>query len=113
MPRRPSVLASQATALAGEPWTAADQSVAVASMASEARLLRGHPSVIGFMIGSDNAPPPALASAYVSALREADWPLPVIAAAVPQATAETGPSGMKMEGQKQAPPAATPPGPKH
>ena len=82
----------------GEPWTAADQSVAVASMASEARLLRGHPSVIGFMIGSDNAPPPAVAAAYVAALRDADWPLPVIAAAVPQATAETGPSGMKMEG---------------
>lgn len=82
----------------GEPWTAADQKVAVASMGSEARLLRGHPSVIGFMIGSDNAPPPALASAYVAALREADWPLPIIAAAVPQATAETGPSGMKMEG---------------
>ena len=82
----------------GEPWTAADQAVAVASMASEARLLRGHPSVIGFMIGSDNAPPPAVASAYVAALHDADWPLPVIAAAVPQATAETGPSGMKMEG---------------
>ena len=82
----------------GEPWTAADQAVAVASMASEARLLRGHPSVIAFMIGSDNAPPPALASAYMAALREADWALPVIAAAVPQATAETGPSGMKMEG---------------
>ena len=26
-------------------------------MASEARLLRNHPSVIGFLIGSDNAPP--------------------------------------------------------
>ena len=36
-------------------------------------------------------PPPAVASAYVAALHDADWPLPVIAAAVPQATAETGP----------------------
>ena len=41
----------------GEPWDAADEKVAAASMASEARLLRNHPSVIGFLIGSDNAPP--------------------------------------------------------
>ena len=82
----------------GEPWDAADEKVAAASMASEARLLRNHPSVVGFLIGSDNAPPPALAKLYVDTLHAEDWPLPIIAAAVPQATAETGPSGMKMDG---------------
>lgn len=82
----------------GEPWDAADEKVAAASMASEARLLRNHPSVIGFMIGSDNAPPPAIAKMYVDTLHAEGWPLPIIAAAVPQGTAETGPSGMKMDG---------------
>jgi exo-1,4-beta-D-glucosaminidase len=82
----------------GEPWSAADEKVAAASMASEARLLRNHPSVIGFLIGSDNAPPPALAKLYVDTLHAADWPLPIISAAVPAGTPETGPSGMKMEG---------------
>ncbi len=82
----------------GEPWDAADEEVAAASMASEARLLRNHPSVIGFLIGSDNAPPARIAKIYVDALHAADWSLPIIAAAVDQATAETGPSGMKMEG---------------
>ena len=82
----------------GEPWDAADEKVAAASMASEARLLQNHPSVIGFLIGSDNAPPPALAKMYVDTLHAADWPLPIIAAASDQATAETGPSGMKMPG---------------
>jgi exo-1,4-beta-D-glucosaminidase len=82
----------------GAPWDAADEQVARASMASEARLLRNHPSVIGFLIGSDNAPPPALAKMYVDTLRAEDWTLPVIAAAADQATAETGPSGMKMTG---------------
>jgi exo-1,4-beta-D-glucosaminidase len=82
----------------GKPWDAADEKVAAASMASEARLLRNHPSVIGFMIGSDNAPPAPISRIYVDTLRAADWSLPIIAAAVPQATAETGPSGMKMEG---------------
>lgn len=82
----------------GAPWDAHDDKVAVASLASEARLLRNHPSVIGFLIGSDNAPPPAVAKMYVDALRTADWPLPIISAASDQATAEAGPSGMKMAG---------------
>jgi exo-1,4-beta-D-glucosaminidase len=82
----------------GEPWDAADEKIAAASMASEARLLRNHPSVIGFLIGSDNAPPAAISKLYVDTLRAEDWPLPIIAAAVPKATPETGPSGMKMEG---------------
>jgi exo-1,4-beta-D-glucosaminidase len=82
----------------GAPWNDADKKVAEDSMASEARLLRNHPSVIGFLIGSDNAPPPAIAKMYVDTLRAADWSLPIIAAAVPQGTAETGPSGMKMAG---------------
>ncbi|MGC4072269.1 MAG: glycoside hydrolase family 2 TIM barrel-domain containing protein [Nibricoccus sp.] len=82
----------------GEPWDAADEKIAANSMASEARLLRNHPSVIGFMIGSDNAPPPAISKLYVDTLHAADWPLPIIAAAVPKSTPETGPSGMKMDG---------------
>jgi exo-1,4-beta-D-glucosaminidase len=82
----------------GEPWDGSDEKVAAASMASEARLLRNHPSVIGFLIGSDNAPPAAIAKVYVNTLQAEDWSLPIIAAASDQATAETGPSGMKMAG---------------
>jgi exo-1,4-beta-D-glucosaminidase len=82
----------------GEPWDAADEKVAAASMASEARLLRNHPSVVGFLIGSDHAPPAAVARMYVDTLHAEDWPLPIIAAASEEATAETGPSGMKMPG---------------
>ncbi len=82
----------------GSPWNAADEAVAKDAMASEARLLRNHPSVIGFLIGSDNAPPPAIARMYVDTLRAADWQTPIVAAAAEQGTAETGPSGMKMAG---------------
>jgi exo-1,4-beta-D-glucosaminidase len=82
----------------GKPWDDGDEKVAAASMASEARLLRNHPSVIGFLIGSDNAPPAAIAKVYVNTLQAEDWSLPIIAAASDQATAETGPSGMKMAG---------------
>jgi exo-1,4-beta-D-glucosaminidase len=82
----------------GEPWNAADNKVAAASMASEARLLRNHPSVIAFLIGSDNAPPADIAKMYVDTLRAEDWLTPIIAAASEQGTPETGPSGMKMTG---------------
>ena len=82
----------------GEPWDASDEKVAAASMASEARLLRNHPSVIGFLIGSDNAPPAAISKMYVDTLHAEDWSLPIIAAAADGATGETGPSGMKMAG---------------
>jgi exo-1,4-beta-D-glucosaminidase len=82
----------------GATWNDADMKVAEDSMASEARLLRNHPSVIGFLIGSDNPPPPPISKMYVEALRAADWPLPIISAAVPKGTAEAGPSGLKMAG---------------
>jgi exo-1,4-beta-D-glucosaminidase len=104
----------------GEPWDDEDFKVAEASMASEARLLRNHPSVIGFLIGSDNAPPPSIAKKYLDILRAADWQTPIVASAsvreatdppvtineklvVPKtagtgATAEAYPAGMKMDG---------------
>ena len=82
----------------GEPWDDADMQIAQESMASEARLLGNHPSVIGFLIGSDNAPPPAVAKMYVDTLRAADWNTPIISAASDQASAAAGPSGMKMAG---------------
>jgi len=82
----------------GSPWTDADMKVAEESMASEARLLRSHPSVIGFLIGSDNPPPGPVSKMYVDALHVADWSLPIISAAVPKGTAEAGPSGLKMDG---------------
>jgi len=82
----------------GEPWDDADMKIAQASMASEARLLRNHPSVIGFLIGSDNAPPPKIASMYVDMLHAADWQTPIVSAASDQASTAAGPSGMKMDG---------------
>ena len=82
----------------GEPWDDADMKIAQASMASEARLLRNHPSVIGFLIGSDNAPPTAVARMYVETLHAAGWDTPIVSSAGDQGTAEAGPSGMKMAG---------------
>jgi len=79
-------------------WTTSDYATAKASMSAEAVRLRDHPSVISFLIGSDNAPPASKETPYVDALRAADWPTPIIAAASDSSSPITGSSGMKMPG---------------
>ena len=82
----------------GTPWDDADFSVAARSMASEAFRLANHPCVIGFVIGSDFAPEPRAARAYVEALADAAWDLPIVSSATVEGSEEAGPSGMKMTG---------------
>lgn len=82
----------------GEKWSAADYPVAKASMAAEAARLRDHPSVISFLIGSDFAPDATIEKGYVDALRAADWPTPVVAAASDNSSPISGSSGMRMTG---------------
>ena len=82
----------------GEPWDAHDKATAVRSAQSEAVLLRDHPSVVAFLIGSDNAPPTDISQAYVDAFRSNDWNVPLVAAAADATSTATGPSGMKMNG---------------
>ncbi|MGW3115649.1 glycosyl hydrolase 2 galactose-binding domain-containing protein [Streptomyces sp. NPDC001107] len=82
----------------GDKWTAADYPVAKASMAAEAARLRDHPSVISFLIGSDFAPDATIEKNYLDALKAADWPVPVVAAASANSSPQLGSSGMKMTG---------------
>ncbi|WP_406437952.1 exo-beta-D-glucosaminidase [Streptomyces sp. NBC_01613] len=82
----------------GDKWTAADYPVAKASMAAEAARLRDHPSVISFLIGSDFAPDATIEKNYLDALKAADWPTPVVAAASDNSSPQLGSSGMKMTG---------------
>ncbi|MFD4408193.1 sugar-binding domain-containing protein [Streptomyces sp. NPDC058476] len=82
----------------GDKWTAADRPVAKASMTAEAARLRDHPSVISFLIGSDFAPDATIEKSYLDALRAADWPTPVVAAASDKSSPQLGSSGMKMTG---------------
>src|SRR4029079_11640351 len=68
------------------------------SMSAVAKRIRNHPSVIAFLIGSDNAPPAKVETAYLNALKGADWPNPVVAAAADRSSPQIGKSGMKMDG---------------
>ena len=95
----------------GAPWSEQDYLIARRSMTSEARLLRNHPSVVSFQIGSDFAPPAELADIYVSELKAAEWSLPIVSSGASEhnnawasgpsefgttATEAAGASGMKM-----------------
>jgi exo-1,4-beta-D-glucosaminidase len=83
----------------GVAWTDEDYRVAGESMVGAARLLRGHPSVIGFLIGSDWAPPDRTEAVYLEALAAAGWTLPVISSGSDRIRPpRTGPSGLKMLG---------------
>lgn len=83
----------------GEDWTPADYEIARGSMAAQARVLRSHPSVVSFMIGSDIAPPEDVQRMYLAELEGAGWPNPVLpAAASRNEPPPLGPSGMKMDG---------------
>src|SRR5260221_10791584 len=57
-------------------WSAADHKIATASMTTLATRMRNHPSVIDFLVGSDEAPPANVEQEFVTALRNADWPNP-------------------------------------
>ena len=82
----------------GVRWSGADFAVAKSSMAAEAARLRDHPSVISFLIGSDFPPSAKVEQGYVDALRAADWPTPIVAAASEASSPIAGASGMKMTG---------------
>ena len=79
-------------------WKAADLEVATASLRSQIARLRGHPSMLAWLNGSDQPPPAAVERAYIGALKEFDWPNPTLSSASESTTPITGRSGVKMRG---------------
>jgi exo-1,4-beta-D-glucosaminidase len=81
------------------PWTENDYETADATMRHEAAMMQPHPSVLGFLVGSDFWPNDRATKIYVDALKDAYWQTPVIASASKRGyPALLGPSGMKMAG---------------
>lgn len=79
-------------------WTDADYAVAKASAVSEGARLRDHPSVISFLIGSDESPTARAETDYLDALRSVDWPDPIVTSAADTSSPRLGRSGFKMTG---------------
>jgi exo-1,4-beta-D-glucosaminidase len=68
-------------------------------MSHEAEMMQAHPSMLGFLVGSDYWPDDQATEVYLDALQDMDWPNPVIASASMRGYPEAlGSSGMKMNG---------------
>ena len=78
-------------------WTADDLKIATASLRAQLLRLRSHASLLVWLNGSDNAPPPNVERAYLDVEAETHWPNPTLAAAS-AATTLAGPDGVKMTG---------------
>lgn len=80
-------------------WDEADYATANHSMIHEAAVLQTHPSMLGYLVGSDYWPNDRATKMYVDALKAAGWQVPVIASASKRGYPDLlGPSGMKMDG---------------
>jgi exo-1,4-beta-D-glucosaminidase len=79
-------------------WQEEQVSIAVESVRSQMLRMRSHPSMLAWLNGSDNPPPPELERKYLAVERETLWPNPVVSSASGQITSVTGKSGVKMIG---------------
>ena len=78
-------------------WDKENERIAGESLRDQLRRLERHPSVIGWLYGSDFAPPPHVEELYLNVMKEVDWPNPAISSASARNTS-VGPSGVKMTG---------------
>lgn len=83
----------------GVKWGESDYPIAQAAMLHEAEMMQAHPSMLGFLVGSDYWPNDRATEVYLDALKDMDWKNPIIASASKRGYPKAlGPSGMKMDG---------------
>jgi exo-1,4-beta-D-glucosaminidase len=79
-------------------WKHEDFEIAQASLRDQMYRLRGHPSMLVWLNGSDNPPPSHVEEMYLKIETDLRWPNPVISSATAKPTKVTGKSGVKMSG---------------
>ncbi|MGA8312865.1 MAG: sugar-binding domain-containing protein [Terriglobales bacterium] len=79
-------------------WKPQDFVIAEQSLRDQIYRLRGHPSLVAWMNGSDNPPPPDVEQTYLKVEKELLWPNPVISSATAKLAGYSGESGVKMTG---------------
>jgi exo-1,4-beta-D-glucosaminidase len=81
-----------------ERWKHEDFEIAKASLRDQMYRLRGHPSLLAWLNGSDNPPPPDVEEMYLKIEADLRWPNPVMSSATAKPSTVTGKSGVKMSG---------------
>jgi len=79
-------------------WQRQDFDIAQQSLRDQIYRLRSHPSLVMWLNGSDNPPPPDVEQMYLNIEKQLQWPNPVVSSATGKATSVTGKSGVKMTG---------------
>jgi exo-1,4-beta-D-glucosaminidase len=79
-------------------WTDETHTVANESLRTQILRLRNHPSLLMWLNGSDNPPPPDVESGYLAIEKELNWPNPILSSATAKPTTVSGASGVKMSG---------------
>jgi exo-1,4-beta-D-glucosaminidase len=79
-------------------WKPEDFEIAKQSLRDQIYRLRSHPSIVMWLNGSDNAPPPDVEQMYLDVEKDLFWPNPVVSSATGKKTSVTGDSGVKMSG---------------
>jgi exo-1,4-beta-D-glucosaminidase len=79
-------------------WQPKDFEIAKQSLRDQIYRLRSHPSLVMWLNGSDNAPPPDVEQMYLDLEKDLLWPNPLVSSATGKKTSVTGDSGMKMTG---------------
>jgi len=79
-------------------WQPKDFDIAKQSLRDQIYRLRSHPSLVMWLNGSDNPPPPDVEQMYLDIEKDLLWPNPVVSSATGKKTSVTGDSGMKMSG---------------
>ena len=79
-------------------WKDEDFAIAGAALHDQIYRLRRHPSLVMWLNGSDNPPPPDVEEMYLKIEADLRWPNPVVSSATAKPTTVTGESGVKMSG---------------
>ena len=79
-------------------WKPQDFEIAQQSLRDQIYRLRSHPSMVVWLNGSDNPPPPDVEQMYLNIEKHLLWPNPVVSSATGKPTTVTGNSGVKMSG---------------
>jgi exo-1,4-beta-D-glucosaminidase len=79
-------------------WKPEDFDIAKESLRDQIYRLRSHPSLVMWLNGSDNPPPPDVEQMYLDVEKDLLWPNPILSSATGKTTSVTGESGVKMSG---------------